>query len=381
MKPWFFWNETTPILYVLILLFIIVRIPFLGKILKRKQFVLCCLCLLMYSSVDLLDLVHPVFIIQYLFRNLLLVFFVILFSDDEKRNLVRLFTKVYSVILFMSIIAYVFYLLDISMPYTIMRYEYNTGYPSFRNYTFLIIRNETEFFSRFQSIFLEPGHVGMISSLLLYVNQYNLKRIPVFVIFISVLLSFSLAAYVLLVLGMTLYYVMKSKHYFRRVLHVSFFLGSVVVISVIFYVNNPDSVYSKFVVARLDYDEERGISGNNRTNNQFDYYYDKVFLQSNDVLLGIGDEEFARRFGSGNSSYETFIVQNGVISLIFLFVFYCILVCRCLSPVYVGLLILYVASFLQRPYALWEVELFLFMSAGSILKYKCNDKLFDYYST
>lgn len=50
-------------------------------------------------------------------------------------------------------------------------------------------------------------------------------------------------------------------------------------ISVIFYVNNPDSVYSKLVVARLDYDEERGISGNNRTNSQFDYYYDKAFCK------------------------------------------------------------------------------------------------------
>ena len=381
MKPWFFWNGTTAILYALILLFISVRLPFIKKTLKRKQFILCCLCLLMYSSVDLLDLVHPVFIIQYLFRNLLLVFFVILFSNDEKRNLVRIFTKVYSVILFVSIIAYIFYLLDISIPYTIMRYEYNTGYPSFKNYIFLIIRNETEFFSRFQSIFLEPGHVGMISSLLLYVNQYNLKRISVFILFISVLISFSLAAYVLLILGMILYYLLKSKHYFRRVFCVSFFLCSAVVISVIFYVNNPDSVYSKLVVARLDYDEERGISGNNRTNSQIDYYNDKAFLQKNDAFLGIGDEEFVRRFGSGNSSYKTFIVQNGIISLFFLFAFYCMLVYYCLSPVYVGLLILYAASFLQRPYALWEIELFLFMSAGSILKYKYNDKLFDYYST
>jgi len=215
----------------------------------------------------------------------------------------------------------------------------------------------------------------------LYVNQYNLKRISVFILFISVLISFSLAAYVLLILGMILYYLLKSKHYFRRVFRVSFFLCSAVVISVIFYVNNPDSVYSKLVVARLDYDEERGISGNNRTNSQFDYYYDKAFLQKNDAFLGIGDEEFVRRFGSGNSSYKTFIVQNGIISLFFLLAFYCMLVYYCLSPVYVGLLILYAASFLQRPYALWEIELFLFMSAGSILKYKYNDKLFDYYST
>ena len=56
MKPWFFWNGTTAILYALILLFISVRLPFIKKTLKRKQFILCCLCLLMYSSVDLLDL-------------------------------------------------------------------------------------------------------------------------------------------------------------------------------------------------------------------------------------------------------------------------------------------------------------------------------------
>lgn len=118
----------------------------------------------------------------------------------------------------------------------------------------------------------------MISSLLLYVNQYNLKRISVFILFISVLISFSLAAYVLLILGMILYYLLKSKHYLEEFSCV-FFLCSAVVISVIFYVNNPDSVYSKLVVARLDYDEERGISGNNRTNSQFDYYYDKAFCK------------------------------------------------------------------------------------------------------
>ncbi|WP_287622783.1 O-antigen ligase family protein [Parabacteroides sp.] len=381
MKPWFFWNGTTAILYALILLFISVRLPFIKKTLKRKQFILCCLCLLMYSSVDLLDLTSLSYIIRYFFRHLLLVLFAILLSDKEKGDLVRLFTKVYSIILFVSILAYIFYLLDISMPYMLIKYEINTGYPSFRNYIFLIVRNEMEFFSRFQSIFLEPGHVGMVSSLLLYINRYDLKRIPVFIVFMSVLLSFSLAAYVLLVLGMTLYYLLKSKHYFRRLLRVSFLLCSVVVFSIVFYVNNPESVYSKLVVSRLDYDEERGISGNNRTSNQFDYYYDKVFFVKNDALFGIGDEEFAERFGSGNSSYKTFIVQNGIISLIFLFFLYCMLVRFYLSSIYVGLIILYIASFLQRPYALWEVELFLFMSAGSILKYKCNDKLFDCYPT
>ena len=47
-------------------------------------------------------------------------------------------------------------------------------------------------------ITLDTGHfhptesvADKVSSLLLYVNQYNLKRISVFILFISVLISFS----------------------------------------------------------------------------------------------------------------------------------------------------------------------------------------------
>lgn len=190
MKPWFFWNRAGIVFYALIVVFLLARIPFFSMKLKKRQFINCCLCLFMYTSISILDFSCFSSVIQYFFRCLFLVFAVILFTDKEKILLVNTFTKVYSIVLFVSVIFYVLYLLDINIPYTILKYESNTGYPEFKNYIFLIVPNQFELFYRFQSIFLEPGHMGVISSLILYLNRYDLRRKSVLIIFVSVVIFF-----------------------------------------------------------------------------------------------------------------------------------------------------------------------------------------------
>ena len=75
----------------------------------------------------------------------------------------------------------------------------------FSNSLFLILPITSFPFPRFQSIFLEPGHLGMISSLMLYMIRYNMRSWQGIIIFLSSLLSMSLAAYMLLFLGMVIY--------------------------------------------------------------------------------------------------------------------------------------------------------------------------------
>lgn len=376
MKPWFFWNRAGIVFYALIVVFLLARIPFFSIKLKKRQFINCCLCLFMYTSISILDFSCFSSVIQYFFRYLFLVFAVILFTDKEKILLVNTFTKVYSIVLFVSVIFYVLYLLDINIPYTILKYESNTGYPEFKNYIFLIVPNQFELFYRFQSIFLEPGHVGVISSLILYLNRYDLRRKSVLIIFVSVVISFSLAAYMLLIFGYLLYFVMKGVYVFRKLLLITTILSSIVVFSLVFYVNNPDSVYSKLIVSRLEYNEDRGLAGNNRTTDQFDHYYDNVFWGKQNMFFGIGGDDFYEKFGWGNSSFKTFIVVDGIVSLLFLILFYFYVLYSDYSSLYMGLFLLYIASFMQRPYALWEVELFLFMSAGSVFKFPDKDFVF-----
>lgn len=78
----------------------------------------------------------------------------------------------------------------------------------------------------------------------------------------------------------------------------------------------------------------------------------------------------------GNSSYKVFIVQYGILGLVVLSVFFFVIVWYSKSSFVRGLLLLYVASFWQRPYALWEVELFLFISIALLAKQNEEYNLF-----
>jgi hypothetical protein len=236
------------------------------------------------------------------------------------------------------------------------------------------VPNRFSLFSRFQSIFTEPGHIGMIAALILYVNKYRLRKLSVFVIFVGLLLSLSLAAYVLLVLGYCIYQFADGKKIYKKlavVLSLIVLLGGV---GLYLYNEYPDSVVTKLIVNRLRYDEEKGIAGNNRTTSGFDYYYTKYFLGTSDMIWGTGPELSQEKFPWGVNSYKSFFFTYGFIGIVSLFLFYFSMSVH--SRLLFGLFIIYCASFLQRTYALWEMELFLFVGASSLFKQQNKTLIF-----
>ncbi len=391
MMLYVFWGRSY-IVYLAIVIFCMIRLCFLKRTISRKNLIACFFCLLMYSVLDLFHIEGIVSLISYTLRHVFLVWLVILLSEEEKERLVVLFTRIFTVIVGISLLFYALYLLGVDLPYGTVRYESNTGYPDFRCYLFFLLRNEPSLIIRFQSVFLEPGHLGMVSALLLYVNDYSLRRPAVWVLFIALFVSLSLAAYVLLLIGLLLRYVLIGKGLLRRLVLSSIWLSLVLVLVLSYYMYDPEAAFSKRIVERFEYNEEKGISGNNRTTASFDSYY-AHFFQTGDCLLGVGKEEFIQASwgvrGGGNSSYKTFIVQYGLIGVFFVFLFFSVYAYLHKSKLLMGLLFLYVFSFLQRPYALWEVELFLFIGYAVYVN-KCliisknrnekENKLFDYYS-
>jgi hypothetical protein len=287
-------------------------------------------------------------------------------TNDEKERILHVTTKLFSSILFISLIYYVIYLIGINLPYTIINYDNNPSYNCFENYFFLIIYTG-EFYTRFQSIFLEPGHIGMICALLLYVNHYNLKNVNVIILIISIILSFSLAAYILTFLGYLIYDISKIKNIIKKTVKWCAIFIIFLVTLLFFYKNHSDSIFTNLIVNRLDYNEDKIIAGNNRIQLSFESYYEQIFFSEKNYFLGIGIDEFNKKFPhGGNSSYKVFIVQHGLLGVIILFIFFLIFVISSNSLRVLGLLILYCISFWQRPYALWEIELFLFICYSSI---------------
>lgn len=370
MKPWFVWDNPA-ILYILIVFFILTRLPFARRI-NKKHCVLLILCFILYTVVDVPHINDAKRFVEYIFRHFICTSLVILLLSEEKASLVKIFINFYAGVLLFSTIIYV--LVILGMPIYSYQVSINDPYYSwgFSNSLFLILPITSFPFPRFQSIFLEPGHLGMISSLMLYMIRYNMRSWQGIIIFLSSLLSMSLAAYMLLFLGMVIY-----KLSFGNLLRTITFLLMILMTCTMAYNFFPNSYFSQAILLRLEYDEDKGFKGNNRISEDFEYYYNHKFYKTEHVLLGIGGDNISTISGEGgNSSYKVFIVQYGIWGLVVLSVFFFVIVWYSKSSFVRGLLLLYVASFWQRPYALWEVELFLFISIALLAKQNEEYNLF-----
>lgn len=361
MKPWFVWNSGISI-YIALSIFVMFRMFLSIYKLTFTCAIAVGLCILLYTVLDIPHIVAFKNLLEYVLRHVLFVSLLILMTLHEKQKTIKWLINAYVTILAISIVLYVLYLLGLNIPsYPVLIDDpyYSWG---FVNYLFLIVPNSLMDF-RFQSIFLEPGHVGMISSLLLYCMKYTLKDVRGVILLLSVILSFSLAAYLLLFIGLIIYKSTIMTNLWSYFLKIFLALVSAIVFSTFFYKKFPDTIFSELIIGRLEYDAEKGFSGNNRTTYEFDKYY-KKFYTTNVCLLGEGYKLAEKIPGGGYSSYKVFIVSHGLFGIIFLFIFFCFFAYKAHSRFVWGLLLLYMISFWQRPYALWEIELvpFIFIS-------------------
>jgi hypothetical protein len=246
-------------------------------------------------------------------------------------------------------------------------------YGNFENYIFFVRSTKVFDTYRFNGPFLEPGHLGMICAFILYANRFDVRNNRyLWVILIVTLLTLSLAAYVLLFLGISFFYINKVSHIIRILFLL--FLCHYIVTTVW---NSGDNYINNLILARLKFDEVKGISGNNRISYSTDKYY-KKFVLTHQVLTGVGQQKYAslskNRIIAG-AGYKIYILQNGIIGLLLVFLFYYKIVQ--LSPnrryAYCFLLLLLFA-FLQRAYPMWFSWLFLFICGTSRYKIAEEDK-------
>ena len=159
-------------------------------------------------------------------------------------------------------------------------------------------------------------------------------------------MSFSLAAYVLLVITIILNLWVLGKHFIGKIVASALILAAVVVGS--FYYNNGDNLLHNLIVLRLEvYDGD--IVGNNRVTADFDVEYEN-FLGSSDVLLGrdMPNDLF------GNSGYKVFIYENGIIGLLLVILLY--IAAMWFAPnrkTLIAAVIFALLIFIVRGYPLW----------------------------
>ncbi len=277
-----------------------------------------------------------------------IVVFMSLFMVDKQIlfTLTSFLSKAMACLLIVSIPFYLLYLLGFTFPST--NAQYGDGLYTYTNFYFFLLDDRfISIFPRFHSVFLEPGHLGTATVLLLFAQCGYWKKWYNIVLWIATLMTFSLAAYVLSVVIVFLNLWMHGKNIFKKALLVICCVAGVVAGS--FFYNDGDNLIHDLIVIRLEIDDEGGLTGDNRVAGWFEDEYDS-YLHSSDVFLG-RDYDYSI---PGNSGYRLFIYENGFIGLFLVILLYATFLLKT-SEVRVMLSVALVAvlCFWVRGYPLW----------------------------
>lgn len=206
---------------------------------------------------------------------------------------------------------------------------------------------------RYTSYFLEPGHLGMILSIMLYTQDFDIRNKKNLYLLINLLFTLSLAAYVLCFIGF-IFKRISMGLLNKRV--VGFFLF----LFVLYLIASSIPVIKNLIIDRLLFDSDTGtISGDNRINGKAAmFFYDISFR---DFMFGIGRYNMDKIEVAG-TGFIIHVIEHGFISVLCILFYYLIFFFRQkVNVLNVGLLLLYIFSFYQRSYALWASELVMFV--------------------
>lgn len=354
MNYWVFWNFNTRYVYLLTLLSILVCIIHKKKQIWKSKikgnysigFFFLTIFAFYQNTVSLSSNAN---ILSYTNTILLLgiLYCVLHFNEDFKNEITSYIEKAMIILLVPAIVIFLLRFV-ISLPYIPMVHTDSFGndpYGLLQNYIFLIHHAEAiadlASFPRFCGPFLEPGQLATFLAFLLYVLKFDFTEKSRYVLLIALLFSFSLAGYMLALIGV----MMQKSNSIKKFIPVIIILGIVYVVGKNY--NSGDNLLNNYILVRLEYDEEKGIAGNDRSSTITDDIYENYVLASTDNLL-FGVRNY-RGDAIGGSGYKTYIVKNGIFSLIFIIIFYIITLSGAKNRREMTMLfILVVLSFLQR---------------------------------
>ena len=210
--------------------------------------------------------------------------------------------------------------IGVNLPYMMDFYGDTTSdsYYLVKNY-FVFVQLSSSFteipLERFLSIFLEPGYLACLIVMIFFIDGFKFKENKSNCILLTaLLLTFSIAGYILFVI---FYLIRKMKDSKYRLLSILGVLGLVCAIYLYgtFY-NGGDNEINNQVLARFQYDEQRGtLEGYNRTTEAFDAYFNK-FISSSSVFVG-DPISYNRLFqgGGANVGIKYYIMVYGLLGL------------------------------------------------------------------
>lgn len=366
MLCYYFWDVRLGIIHsITLILFIFFYLSNREKFEHSKKnlfvSVFFLICLLLYNQ-GLYDIFKFFGALSYS-----CVFYILLgLSYEYKKELFQFFFKGMAIILSISLSAFLLLGLGVDLPNNGLVVHPEADFYYYINYYVVFIGT---YGIRFNSIFCEPGHLGMVLSFLLFVDGYNFKKISTIILTISLLFTLSLAGYVLLFLGYFLR--LSTFNVGKAILHLSiFFLFIIMSVSILIYYSGEDEIVQELIIDRLEYDEGEGtISGDNRVTEATDNYL--LNMDLSELLLGVSAKKRILLRNSeiiSGSGYKIFIIENGLLAVFLTLVLYMILALYAEQnkKLVWYLLLLYSINFIQRAYPYWCSLIFIFITAIAV---------------
>jgi hypothetical protein len=248
-----------------------------------------------------------------LFRTLPILILLFL-KEDKLVNISKFFSRTLALIILPSLILHII-LLFVDLPsFGTLKSDGIVSYYVYENYI-ILFKNFINYKYRFCCIFFEPGYFAALSVFILIINNFDFSKKSNLIILIGIIFSLSLSGFILLSLSYVYYFFMKFNN---RAILTKF----VIVVSSIWIIyligvnyNGGANYLNKYIIERLQPDEDKVIKGNNRFATTTDDYY--FFIQNNMNIFwnGVGQDTFVEMrdndeiWGAG---YKMFIISYGM---------------------------------------------------------------------
>ena len=291
--------------------------------------------------------------------------FFIYAHDDYKSALLDVFNKVFWWIVAVSLFFWLLFLAGIPFPHDSLISETY----SYENYYFFLgnIHSVKGIIPRFCSIFLEPGYVACYIAFMLYINKYNFRDWHNGVYFVALIMTFSMAGWLLFFVGIFPYVRQNGRLRWA-------YLLSLVGIMIIYFnlINSSDNNISVLVGDRIRF-EDGAMAGYNRANLELKEYWEKHFWNSDNIWWGLG-ERYSTQFDFGSSvDMRAYIIRYGLVATLLYVIF--MLVCLWRYRSWFGLwFFIIVFAFVYRGYSImfWEATLFVYLAGLTMMKQEAD---------
>lgn len=357
-QPFYFWHTPIPVLVYFILL-----LYFLFKSFNKTRSIptfIVAFCLYLFYTLNADQNVYGSLL-------LLSVSFLFLISEPILVNAYDKFTKVLAILLVPSIIQYILTkFIGLNFPNSTIQPLLTAKDFTYNAYWFFTDDNMNPFalLPRFFGYFDEPGLLGSFCGMILISRNYRLKDTTNMILFVSGILTLSMYFYIISIV----YFLFFSNYRYRWG---SLLFLVLVVLSA--YLVLKDTIIGEIFFNRFII-EDGQLVGNNRTDNDFDYYFSQ-FLNSKDIWFGRGGG-YALKLTDNISSYKAVIIESGIIFFISYMLLFVAVAHKYLkfSKSFWAWLLLFTTCIYQRPVLSKPEYVFIWISSIYYLKSLNYDK-------